>query len=323
MRVFLWRIREMSKQKKIKILKRLSVITLIIGFLLIHFFVPRLISEIRNPIVSLIKRNRNIKYEAKSNNALKINQKDFYFTSFDSLKLSAQLSYTSQDSVKATIILLHGIRSNKHQFDGVLELLLENGFNTVGLDSRAHGKSEGDFCSFGVNEKKDVASLIDYLSKTEYLNHFGVWGQSLGGAIGLQAMGYDNRIEFGIIESTFSDFKTVVNDYFDRYVGFSYLPFTNYLVNRTGEIAEFDPNDAKPVKYSSFIDQPILVVHGNQDKRINIKYGRANFEAIPSSKKTFIEIDSANHSNVWKVGGQQYFEKILRFLNDQSFKNNR
>lgn len=213
---------------------------------------------------------------------------------------------------------MHGIRSDKNQFKNVIQFLSENGFNSVGLDSRAHGKSEGDFCTFGVNEKRDVKSLIDYLSKNEKLDNFGVWGQSLGGAIGLQALGYDKRLQFGIIESTFSDFKTIVNDYFDLHAGFSYTPFSNYLVNRTGKIADFDLDDAKPIKYCQSIDQPILMVHGNVDKRIDIKYGKENFSKIPSPKKEFIEMDSANHSNIWKVGGENYFNRVLTFLNDNS-----
>ncbi|WP_400079330.1 alpha/beta hydrolase [Winogradskyella sp. R77965] len=306
----------MNKQK-VKLIRRIVLFVITIGILLVHFFVPRLISEIRNPVVSLIKRNRNVNHQIVSNNSHKIKQKDFFFSSFDNLKLSAQISYSSLGSVKGTIILLHGIRSDKHQFKNAIQFLSKNGYNSVGLDSRAHGKSEGNFCTFGVNEKRDIKILIDYLSEKENFNHFGVWGQSLGGGIGLQAMGYDKRIEFGIIESTFSDFKTIVNDYFDLHAGFSYSPFSNYLVNRTGEIAEFDSNDAKPIKYCKSINQPILLVHGNQDKRINIKYGRANFSAIPSKRKEFIEIDSANHSNVWKVGGETYFNRILKFLNDQ------
>ncbi|QXP78988.1 MULTISPECIES: alpha/beta hydrolase [Winogradskyella] len=306
----------MLNEKNIKIIKWSSIVLIILGFLIIHFFVPRLISEIRNPVVSLIKRNKNVGFDVSSTNASKLNQKEFYFNSFDSLKLSARLTYSSLDSAKATIILLHGIRSNKDHFKELSKFLAEKGFNSVALDSRAHGKSEGSFCSFGVNEKKDVKTLINYLSKHENLNHFGVWGQSLGGAIGLQAMGYDERIKFGIIESAFSDFRTIVNDYFDLHAGFSYVPFSNYLVNRTGQIAEFDSNDAKPIVYCEHVNQPILIVHGNKDERINIKYGRANFSRIPSDKKQFIEVDSANHSNVWKVGGDAYFKRVLAFMNE-------
>ena len=165
--------------------------------------------------------------------------------------------------------------------------------------------------------KKDIKKVIDYLSEHENLNHIGIWGQSLGGAIGLQAMGFDKRIKFGIVESTFSEFKTIVNDYFKLHAGFNFTPFSNYLTNRAGSIANFDANEANPLKYSENITQPILMVHGNQDERIDIKYGKANFSKLKSVDKEFLEIDGANHSNVWKVGGDAYFEKTIVFLNGQ------
>ncbi|MEH6536210.1 MAG: alpha/beta fold hydrolase [Psychroserpens sp.] len=309
----------MTKKKRLKRVKRIVFVLIISGISLTHFFVPRLISEIRNPVVSLIKRNRNASHNLSiDTNNSDVKKKAISINSFDGLKLSARITYSNLESSKGTIILLHGIRSNKDQFIDISNFLSENGFNSVALDSRAHGESEGNFCSFGVNEKKDIKSLIDYLSNNENLNHFGVWGQSLGGAIGLQAMGYDDRIEYGIIESAFSDFKTTVDDYFKLYAGFSFKPFSNYLVNRAGTIAGFDQDDAKPIKYCEAINQPILIVHGYNDERINIKYARQNFSKIPSDKKEFIEVDSAKHADVWKVGGEIYFNKVLVFLNTQS-----
>jgi pimeloyl-ACP methyl ester carboxylesterase len=307
----------MPNKRRTKIIKRLLLVLIILGFILTHFFIPRLISEIRNPIVGLIKRNKNISHQLMTDQNLEIKSKTLSINSFDDVKLSARLTYSNLDSVKSTVILLHGIRSNKGYFIDLSNFLSKNGYNSVALDLRAHGESGGQFCTFGVNEKKDIQILVDYLYENENLNHIGIWGQSLGGAIGLQAMGIDDRLEFGIIESAFSDFKTIVNDYFDLHAGFSFAPFSNYLVNRTGSIAEFNPNEAKPIEYCENIKQPILIVHGNDDKRINIKYGKDNFSKIQSTDKEFIEIDSANHTNVWKVGGKTYFDKVLLFLDKQ------
>ena len=79
--------------------------------------------------------------------------------------MSAILTYSCLDSTKGTIILLHGIRSNKSHFNDLSNYLSTNGFNSVALDLRAHGESEGKFCSFGVNEKRDVKKLIHFLEK--------------------------------------------------------------------------------------------------------------------------------------------------------------
>ncbi|NRD22777.1 alpha/beta fold hydrolase [Winogradskyella litoriviva] len=305
------------KTKKIKIIKRAFLILLIIGLLFTHFFAPRLITEIRNPVVNLIKRNKVKDFDISSNIDNNIKRKDLKISAFDGITLSARLTFSSLDFSKGTIILLHGIRSNKEAFFDLSTYLAQNGFNSVALDSRAHGQSQGQFCTFGVNEKKDVKSVIDYLIKKENLTHIGIWGQSLGGAIGLQAMGFDKRIKFGIIESTFSDFKTIVNDYFQLHAGFSFQPFSNYLVERAGSIGNFDVNDAKPIVYCENITQPILIVHGNKDNRIKIAYGKENYSKIKSANKEFLEVNNANHLNVWKTGGEKYFNKVLSFLNAQ------
>jgi alpha/beta superfamily hydrolase len=132
---------------------------------------------------------------------------------------------------------------------GLSNFISENGYNSVALDLRVHEDSEGKFCTFGVKEKKDVQKVIDYLIIQENLNHIGVWGQPLGGVIGLQAMEIDKRLEYGIIESTFTDFKTIVNDYFYKNAGFSCSTISNYLANRAGHIAGFNAEDDRPIKY--------------------------------------------------------------------------
>ena len=47
----------------------------ILGMITIHFFIPRLISEIRNPVVGLIKRNQNVSHKLIQNNNPNVNRK--------------------------------------------------------------------------------------------------------------------------------------------------------------------------------------------------------------------------------------------------------
>jgi len=290
----------------------------LIGLFFVHFYVPRFITEIRNPIIRLVRGNPS-KVKRPTFTEREAEGRYFRFESFDKVQLSSFLSYSKLDTTKGTVILLHGIRSYKEHFIGLSEKLSRLGYNSVALDSRAHGESQGQHCTFGVKEKKDISKLIDALEAKEGITHnIGVWGQSLGGAIGLQALGSDKRIKFGIIESTFSDFQAITNDYFNYHAGFNIRMLTNYLVGRAGTIAGFDPEDARPMKYCKNIEQPILIVHGNKDIRISIDYARANFANLASEEKEFLEMESANHLNVWKIGGDRYFEKVVAFLHEST-----
>jgi dipeptidyl aminopeptidase/acylaminoacyl peptidase len=133
-------------------------------------------------------------------------------------------------------------------------------------------------------------------------------------------LGSDKRIKYGIIESTFSDFRITTHDYFRHYLGFDIKFITNYLVYRAGIIADFDPKDARPIEFCEKIYQPILFIHGKKDKRINIKYARDNFARIPSKFKKFIELENANHVNVRQEGGKKLFNSIKEFIDDNTKK---
>lgn len=280
-----------------------------------HFYAPRFITEIRNPLVLLIKGSQQ-SVEGPSFEDTHLDGKIINFDSSDGVQLCSYLTYSSIDTVNGTIILLHGIRSSKEYFIGLSKRLSEVGYHTVALDLRAHGHSEGQHCTYGVKEKQDVSQLVNVLASKENLSqNIGIWGHSLGGAVALQVLAIDKRIKFGIVESAFSDYSTIVNDYFDYNAGFNFRPLTDYLVARSGKIAGFDPDDARPSYHSTQIDQPMLVVHGNKDARINIKYGRENFNNLQSKDKTFLEVEDANHIDVWKVGGKPHFEKVMQFIN--------
>ena len=201
------------KQKKMK-LKSVIGIIFIIGILFLHFYLPRIITDIRNPIFSIFSNYHSDKSPKFQDND-SIKGKHFDYQSFDGLKLSAHLTYSNLTTTKGTIILVHGIRSNKEHFIGISKTLSNKGYNAVAIDLRAHGQSEGTHCTFGVNEKEDISLLINVLEKQGGITkNIGIWGQSLGGAIALQSLASDKRIKFGIIESTFSDLHSITNDYF-------------------------------------------------------------------------------------------------------------
>lgn len=290
--------------------------------LFIHFYVPRFISEINNPIIELLRNNKaSFQSGFESNSSV---GKFIEIHTEEKLKLSAYLTYSKLDITKGTVILLHGIRSQKEHFVELSNNLSQLGYNAVALDSRAHGQSEGTHCTFGVKEKIDVSRLIDYLNKEENIyENIGLWGQSLGGAIALQSMANDPRIKFGIVESTFSDFGTISNDYFDFHLGFSFKPLSSYLVNRAAQIADFDAADARPSKYCGELHQPILLVHGDQDQRIDIKYAKENFEKIASTQKEFITVEGAGHLNLWAIGKEVYFKQAYNFLNSNTAQPNK
>jgi pimeloyl-ACP methyl ester carboxylesterase len=62
---------------------------------------------------------------------------------------------------RGTLVFLHGIADNRTSAVGVIQRFGPRGFDVVAYDSRAHGESEGDACTYGFLEKQDLHGVLD------------------------------------------------------------------------------------------------------------------------------------------------------------------
>ena len=216
-----------------------------------------------------------------------------------------------------TMVLLHGIGSCKEANLGFSRILADNGFNVIIYDQRAHGKSGGQYCTFGFYEKEDVSKYVD-IAVAKYPDlPVGIHGASLGGAVALQALEHDKRLKFGIIESTFNTLENVVIEYGRGYFKFRSRWLAQRVLTKSADIARFKPFDIKPIESCRNIEQPILMVHGDMDEKIPLEFNKDNFAALKSVDKEFYEVKGAGHNNVGEMGGDAYLKKMMTFLNRQ------
>lgn len=216
-----------------------------------------------------------------------------------------------------TLILLHGISSCKEFFLPAAEKLAGEGMNVVLFDLRAHGQSGGEYCTFGYSEKHDVSTIVDWLLARDSTQKIGVMGHSLGGAIALQALAEDKRLQFGVIESTFNSLETVVEQYGVNYFGFRSPWMAHYVLDRSAVIAQFDPYKVRPMESAAQITQPVFVSHGDQDERIPWELGKQNYDQIASKDKQWYLIPNAHHNGLWAAGGKEYEAALMGFLERQ------
>ena len=232
----------------------------------------------------------------------------------DSINIKAWYIPAKRSS-NITLILLHGINADKSQNLGFAKLLSDNNINCLLPDMRAHGESTGNYCTYGFYEKYDVLTIIDYIIKFRGENEIiGIWGTSLGGAIALQTMAIDKRIKFGIIESTFASLKEIVEDYTLQYAHINLNFLADASLIKAEQIGKFDASKVKPEISALYATQLILYIHGDNDKKINIKYGYRIFKNLKSTDKTFYVVKGGGHYNTPATGGDEYRQKILGFI---------
>jgi uncharacterized protein len=216
---------------------------------------------------------------------------------------------------RATIVVLHGIGSAKEVYFDFSRWLAEQGFNVVVYDQRAHGRSGGKYCTFGFYEKIDVSKVINRVLKKYSTLPIGIHGTSMGGAVAIQALAIEKRLSFGIIESTFDTLENVIEEYSLDVLKFRSRWLVRLVLSRSAKIAQFTPFDIKPVESCRQIEQPILMIHGDADKKIPIAFNLDNFNALKTTDKEFYIVKGAGHEDVREVGGAAYEQKMLEFLN--------
>ena len=237
----------------------------------------------------------------------------------DSLLLDAYyMPPPSIDSTKPTVILLHGIGGNKESWVQTAAMLGAWGYPCLLYDARAHGQSDGQYYTLGYYEKHDVSAAIDWLTAHHPSSKVGVMGNSMGGAVALQALALEPRLNFGIVECAFTDLHSVIHAYQTRYAqGIHFEDLTDASLVKAGEIARFDPQQVCPVCDAAKITQPILLIHGSKDINIDPKSMDAIYDALASEHKEKIRVDGADHYSIMAVGGDSLRLRMHRFLDAQ------
>lgn len=299
--------------KILKYLKRtlkIIAVLILIFSIAFYFLAPYAIVK----IIALSQKEINsITYKKNSPKDYNYIYQNISFRSFDSSKMQAYYLQSPKYS-KLTIIMLHGIRACKETMLPSSQSFVNHGYNVVLLDLRAHGQSEGKYCTYGDREKRDISKLIDKLLEIDSNQNFAIYAHSLGGAIALQSMEFDKRIKCGIIESTFKDLNSVVFAYMNRILYYVPKILSDHLLQKAGNIAEFDPNKIKISKSAKNINQAVFIAHGSEDKNINISNSYSIFNNLASNNKELYIVQGANHFNIHYFEGKKYMDKIFNFL---------
>ncbi len=195
---------------------------------------------------------------------------------------------TAASPVRGTIVYLHGIADNRGSAAGVVQRFLPRGFSVVAYDSRAHGESRGDACTYGFFERQDLRRVIDTFGPGPVI----LIGTSLGAAVALQEAADDPRVSAVVAAETFSDLRTVATERAPVF-------FTKGTIDRAFEAAERDArfrvDDVQPQESARRISAPVLVIHGADDVETPPAHSERVYRAL-NGPKQFILVPGAGHN---------------------------
>ncbi len=203
--------------------------------------------------------------------------------------------YVDAGPTSPVMLWCHGNAGNiSHRLQNISELH-RRGISIFIFDYRGYGKSTGTPSEAGLYQ--DTLAAYDFLitQKNVAPHRLVLFGRSLGTSVACEAA--VQRSAAGLIlEGAFPSIQSMADHH---YLG---LP-ASWFVHSKFNLGE----------KLSRISIPLLMIHGEKDTIVPIKYGKQVFQTA-HEPKIWYSVRDAGHNNVPFVGGSSYFQQLSTFI---------
>ena len=247
--------------------------------------------------------------------ALEIPYKEAVVTSYDGLRLFGKCYIASADA--PWLIMLHGYRSGaERDFCGGLKFGIDSGFNVLLVDQRAHGKSEGKCLTFGIKERYDCLTWINYvISQAGGSCKIALYGMSMGAATVLMAAGsgLPKNVACIVADCGYTSPKAIIKKVIRE---MHYPVFPTYALVRLGGMlfGGFDIEEYSAVQAMEKCDIPVLFIHGDDDRFVPCDMSRENHRHCGAEGKKLLIIPNAGHGMSYMSDKRAYLGTVSEFL---------
>lgn len=233
-------------------------------------------------------------------------------TSFDGLKLSGK--YYARVPGAPVAICVHGWRSTGvRDFSGGALFLLEQGWNVLLIDQRAQGDSQGRAMTFGVKERFDCLSWVNWVVERCGADvEIALYGVSMGAATVLMAAGLElpENVRCVVADSPYSSPAEIIRKVCrDR--GIPPAAAWPFLYVGARLFAGFDLNGMTAADAVRRTKIPVLVIHGSDDRFVPCAMSGEIAEASPLAQRQVFP--GAGHGVSFLVDRPRYETLILDF----------
>lgn len=239
--------------------------------------------------------------------------------SFDGLRLAARLY--RKDGADRTIILFHGYRSiGTRDFSCAVKSYYNMGMNVLLVDQRAHGASEGKLITFGVKERRDVLSWVEYILNTEGKNSkIFLGGMSMGATTVLLSvgLGLPENVKGIIADCGYTSpvdiIRKVAVETF-KIKGVVIIPLLNLGCKLLGHFSLYGISTVDALKNNNI---PLLFIHGKKDGFVPCDMSCQAYEAAGGAKKIVL-VDDADHGFSYLVDPDGVSRELETFISENS-----
>lgn len=197
------------------------------------------------------------------------------------------------------VIYLHGNSSSRLEALPSIDVLLPANITLFCFDFAGCGLSEGEYISLGWYEREDLEAVIDHLRKSNKISTIGLWGRSMGAATALMHANKDPSIAGLVLDSAFTDLKTLAEELCKQYASLPKLVVSGAMaiVRKTIQgKAKFDINHLCPINHVKEAFIPAFFVHGKDDDFVKPHHTQKLHDEY-SGDKNFKMVEGDHNAN--------------------------
>ena len=199
--------------------------------------------------------------------------------------------YSPPRDGRAVVAYFHGNGGHIGYRAERLRAFAEAGYGVLMVEYRGYGGNPGAPTEDGLYA--DGAAALEFLKREGIPPcRLVLYGESLGSGVAVPLAAH-NGIAALILEAPFTSVAEVAQHHY------SFMPASLLVRDRFDSLAEIGG-----------VKAPILFLHGERDRVVPLRFGRALFDAAPEPKEFWLSRE-AGHENLMRFGG---FEAVLRFV---------
>ena len=230
------------------------------------------------------------------------------FETGDKIKLSGWFIPHKNQRQAKTLIFLHGYPADKGKILPSIAFLNKK-YNLFLFDFRYMGKSEGKFSTAGAYEVNDLLATIQFLKNNKGINEVGVWGFSMGGAVGLMAASQALEIKAIVSEASYASLDKMTYELY-RLPLFKYP--LGWLTSLWAKIfLGINTSEISPAQSGEHLKIPILIIHSRNDNVIPFFNAEIIQQALKNNPQAeFWFKDRLIHGQL----GKEYIKRLENFF---------
>ena len=207
--------------------------------------------------------------------------------------------WPDDDPNAPVVYYLHGARWNLTGHLNRIAQLRRFGFSVFAIDYRGFGKSDGDLPSETTVYEDAHAGWRWIVAHEPDPGRRIIYGHSLGGAVAIDlaaSLPAADGARGLVVESSFTTFAEMASE-----VTRGMLP-SALLSQKFDSLAKI-----------ARVPMPVLIVHGEGDRFVPVRFSEALYAAAPSPKRLLI-VPNGSHNNSLSVGNSEYHKVLVDFF---------